>query len=1547
MGNAESQNDADSALYGDVTGPASSEQAPRSLRLRDKRPTARRRPPRRASSSVEREHRDSEASARSSGTPGIPRSLAESGPDPFSSAVDAEADPPGDFGLDPRRVAVTMSPELYRQDDDSPGAPATPAPEAASETDTVAWEEAGEGERAGEGEEGEEGEEHGGVEGRPLQQTAEAVSREMPGGNFKKKRSKSADMWRQGSLELSLSDLSLGHMTSTEDILHGGEEEEEEEEEPYRSPVLRAQRSLYTAGRGPEGEAEGPAAPPEEEEGGGGYGAFTLPCRRSNCLSEGPGGLCAPAPPRHSFQGRRAQTTQDISGVLSEGSEYGDSGIDGVAAEADGEAELVSRRCKAMSASFSVCSSTAEGGAFNGGGLFGGSIFHGSDSGSSNGEGRGGGVYENFRKELDNQAWTHRGRGFREEAGSAVSEERSSGTLSTAFPWDVPAGCASDTVRKAGALAVKNFLVHKKNKKVEPATWRKWKHYWVSLKDGRSAIDNNSVPKHALWAESSIVQAVPEHPKKDFVFCLSNSMGDTSGQTELENWVTAVHSACAGALARHHRPQREDTVRLLRTEVRKLEQKIDMDEKMKKMGDMQLSTVTNAKKRKTILEQIFLWEQNLEQFHVDLFRCRCYLASLQGGESPNPKRLLAFASRPTKLAMGRLGVFSVSSFHALVAARTESNARRRSLAVTRPSSKRRNRFSSLWGLDTSSRKKSKAPHPSVTQRDRDSSAKSRSPHQADSEIWVPEYLAPSWVCLPNDQPVLAVIRPGESSLEILHAVCKAHNIQPSNHYLRVKVGVEDQSLLYVPRSDEDISDLVREDEGRLHITEVKAEGLASAKGLKVGDEILLLNGKPASVLQMDDMRAAFARPSLTLSVRSVPHIDPRRLCSAPPRRLRGHQDPATDIFSRDQEDILDEASGLTADRPDGSLEEGSRLGPQSPGIGHPAAGHPGDHRHEAEHTDMAPRMRTLHILSVVFVPHAPQRKRQLSHADKLRKVISELVETEKTYDLRCLIERYLKPLQKEHFLTQDELDILFGNLGEMVEFQVEFLQTLEDGIRLVPNLDKLERVEQFKKVLFSLGGSFLYYADRFKIYSAFCASHTKVPKVLAKAKTDPDFKAFLAARNPRQQHSFTLESYLIKPIQRVLKYPLLIRELHSLTDPDSEEHYHLDVAMKAMSKVASHINEMQKLHEEYGEVFDQLINQQTVDKKEVADLSMGDLLTHVPVTWLNPPSSLVKSKKDPELAAFVFKTAVVFVYKDCTKQRKKMGASHRTSVSEDRDPFRFRHMISTESLQVRTNSEDTAVCEIVHTRSESVGRPERTFQLCCSSPDGKKDFLKAVHSVLREKQRRQLLKTESLPPSQQYVPFGGKRLCALKGSRPSMDRTVSAPLRTLGRRRLTRNRFTIDTDLVCQGGEHAPSSPPAYHYAPLSQHAAPPLEPQGATDRWVEEQLDPGRYGEDAPGGPVKETDILSDDDEYCESRPGPGRGVGRELWGRRSGGKWFITGAAVRRQRPGRRGRRGGLGAPDDFGNLCCDNNNNSALSSGGKMASVREKVRERATAY
>ncbi|XP_028275679.1 T-lymphoma invasion and metastasis-inducing protein 1-like isoform X1 [Parambassis ranga] len=1516
MGNVESQN-GDHALYGNGRGYLSRKHMSRSLRISNKQSRRSRH-----ASSGKIEHRNSETSTRSSSTPSIPQSLAENGLEPFN-----ETSILPDFGspIWVDRVAMNLRPVSYHNDLVSPSVHMNtmhitlPGPTAEEMQDDDVG------------------------EMKYLQKTRDCPKELQV--SFKK-RSKSADMWRDDSLEFSLSDVSQDHLTSTEEIIDMANERDFTDCEGHlqssptdctdransldelyspTSPTRRQPHGRYAKWHDTnrairEGEDDKMLSPSEED--GNTYGAYTLPCRRSHCLSEGlnshQAAICA------SMQGRRAQTIQDVT--AGEGSEYEDSGIDGVTVEAEHQ----SRRYKTMSASFSVCS------------VHGRNMFAGSDSGSSSGGAASEcvqGVYENFRQELEMSSCQTESL---EEAGSALSDEQS--TMSSAYQSDLILSVVQGMVRKAGKLAVKNFLVHKKNKKVESATRRKWKSYWVSLKgctlffyetDGRSGIDNNSIPKHAIWVENSIVQAVPEHPKKDFVFCLSNSLGDaflfqTCSQTELENWITAIHSACATAVARQH--HREDTVRLLRAEIKKLEQKIDMDEKMKKMGDMQLSAVTDTKKRKTILDQIFLWEQNLEQFHMDLFRFRCYLASLQGGELPNPKRLLAFASRPTKLAMGRLGIFSVSSFHALVAARTETGVRRRTQAMSRSCSKRKSRFSSLWGLDTTSKKKTKA-HPTVSQvfadgeeavkkpiegiyahpekentKSEEGTVKSLPLPSAESDIWVPDHLTPSWVCLPNDQPVLTIIQPGESALCVLETICKAHQLDPTKHYLRLKFLIENQVQFYIPKPEEDVCDLlykeielcskitkviqfdrdescmigygfsisVVEEDGvqQLYITDVKAGGLAFAKGLNAGDEILQLNGKDSHSLNFSDMKAAFSQASLALTVNTLPSVDRRQICHLPPRRSGAEEDVYTDIFSQSQEEILDDGVGLLLESSGDSLDDDSELFSEFD-----------ECRKSTE--QVAAFCRSLHDMNPLecvssspspdspFPP--PTTLRQLSDADKLRKVICELVETERTYvkDLNCLIGRYLTPLQKETFLTQDELDVLFGNLPEMVEFQVEFLKTLEDGTRLVPDLEKLESVDQFKKILFSLGGSFLYYADRFKIYSAFCASHTKVPKVLVKAKTDPDFKAFLDERNPKQQHSSTLESYLIKPIQRVLKYPLLLKELYSLTDPDSEEHYHLDVAMKAMNKVASHINEMQKIHEEFGAVFDQLITEQSGEKKEVADLSMGDLLLHNTVTWINPPASLGKWKKEPQMSTFVFKTAVVFVCKEGSKQKKKMGGSHRVSVSsDDKDPFRFRHMIPTDALQVRSlanaDGESSAVCEIVHTKSESEGRPERTFHLCCSSPECRKDLLKTVHSILREKHRRQLLKTESLPLNQQYVPFGGKRLCALKGARPAINRAASAPTRTLGRRKLVRNRFTIDTDIVFDGEPEqqdlvSPQGPESKQPQREEEGDQQQSELAGDTDRWVEEQFDLEEYEDQDE---VKETDILSDDDDELSQTP-------------------------------------------------------------------------------
>uniref|UniRef100_A0A3P9JZD7 DH domain-containing protein n=1 Tax=Oryzias latipes TaxID=8090 RepID=A0A3P9JZD7_ORYLA len=477
--------------------------------------------------------------------------------------------------------------------------------------------------------------------------------------------------------------------------------------------------------------------------------------------------------------------------------------------------------------------------------------------------------------------------------------------------------------------------------------------------------------------------------------------------------------------------------------------------------------------------------------------------------------------------------------------------------------------------------------------------------------------------------------------------------------------------------------------------------------------------------------------------------------------------------------------------------------------------------------------------------------KHMSATERLRKVIQELVDTEKSYvkDLDCLFEIYLKPLERETFLTHHEMESLFGSLPEMLDFQRVFLQTLEERIASSPDFSTLETLSQFKKLLFSLGGSFLYYADHFKLYSGFCANHIKVQQVLRKAKTDQAFKEFLDARNHTKQHSSTLESYLIKPVQRVLKYPLLLRELVSLTDADSEEHHHLTEALKAMEKVASHINEMQKIYEDYGSVFDQLVAEQTSHDKEITEISMGEFLVHSSVVWLNPHPSLGRMRKEPEITVFVFKKAVILVYRETNKLKKKMTNPRSALCHGEPDPFKFCWLIPLSALQVRlgnaagTGAESSCIWELVHSRSEVEGRPETLFQLCSSSPESKAGIVKVIRSILRENVRRNMKSEgplegrckERLTPLHTTLPSSAK-LGSSRTSWMCKQRTEEAP----GQGANLKLGLDSDDGSLSSGTYSISGAPPACASSD-SQHC---------------------RSSSKARSTSVKESDILSDEDD-------------------------------------------------------------------------------------
>ncbi|XP_041354996.1 protein still life, isoforms C/SIF type 2-like isoform X2 [Gigantopelta aegis] len=956
-------------------------------------------------------------------------------------------------------------------------------------------------------------------------------------------------------------------------------------------------------------------------------------------------------------------------------------------------------------------------------------------------------------------------------------------------------------IRKAGWLVVKNWLVHKK-RKIELAPRRNWKRYWVCLKgttllffdcDEESTVTQNSVPRHILVIEGGIAQAVPEHPKRDNILSLSTACGDAylfqaSSQNDLENWIRAIHSACASSYARQH--GKDNTLKLLKSELEKLETNIDTDVKMRKMAELQMTIVSDPKSRQAIVRQIAQWEENLEKLYVDQYRFRCYIASLLGTELSNPKVLLANASKLTKTTLGRLGIFTVTSFHALVCAR-------KPLILPNIYGKGSHKGGMLSPKAEGSQKpRSRTPTALMdTTLNTDSVYKTGHERLSDSMDNITDmsndsshgHESLSRIILPNQQSytfqtMLVGIDKRTTVQHLLETTCNKRQLNPRDHYVRIKpLGSMDDKFV-IPEKHQLVKqlryealevcqksifqleltkltkggvfgfaveaelaeDLDRDDELRVYVCEITPGSVAEKRGLLVGDEILVINGKVISELDMVYIETLLHESrTLFLTIRSFrtkppvsdfitdhasTYID-SMVCPPPPSQPRITEKLIGDLIV--PAPVLSAADG-------GEKKSSPKLVKQEVPTDQIDALLKGAEQVTAICRNSNGTMQSQTSGSTCSV-------RTLSDAQRLRKVIMELIETERAYvkDLNCLMERYLVPLQDETFLTSDEINQLFGNIQEIVPFQRQFLISLEEAIELESDFFTTTDPKQFRRVLFSIGGSFLYYANHFKVYSSFCASHSRSQKVL-NIDANEELKNFLRARNPKQQHSATLESFLIKPIQRILKYPLLLHQLCQLAQPDTDEHHHLTEALRGMEAVAEHINEMQKIYEEYGSVFDDLSKtfKKVHPHKQPVDLSVGELQMYGMVEWCNMLEYLGKVKKtvDFENTVFVFRTGVVFLCRERSKRRKTRSVPNKSSSDSSDMVERFRTLIPTQEVQVHvgkiSDMDRHYWWDLVHSRSDGDSRPERLYQFCNSTPEAKADFMKVIRQTIRDSVRR-------------------------------------------------------------------------------------------------------------------------------------------------------------------------------------------------------------------
>lgn len=189
------------------------------------------------------------------------------------------------------------------------------------------------------------------------------------------------------------------------------------------------------------------------------------------------------------------------------------------------------------------------------------------------------------------------------------------------------------------------------------------------------------------------------------------------------------------------------------------------------------------------------------------------------------------------------------------------------------------------------------------------------------------------------------------------------------------------------------------------------------------------------------------------------------------------------------------------------------------------------------------------------------------------KIINEIVQTERDYidDLELMITVFYKPLLGKGIITMQQQQTIFSNITVIYDISLHILEMLENSILDVDHP--------------RLAPCFTELASFRKMYSDYCNNQrqsTELVRSLEK-KSSP-FRQLLeeALQNPRLQ-GLSFLSYIIKPVQRICKYPLLLKELIR-REPDPEDNIQLTEALRLIEEVVIDINETKRAAENIAKI---------------------------------------------------------------------------------------------------------------------------------------------------------------------------------------------------------------------------------------------------------------------------------------------------------------------------------------------------------------------------
>ncbi|KAJ3606177.1 hypothetical protein NHX12_025698 [Muraenolepis orangiensis] len=183
------------------------------------------------------------------------------------------------------------------------------------------------------------------------------------------------------------------------------------------------------------------------------------------------------------------------------------------------------------------------------------------------------------------------------------------------------------------------------------------------------------------------------------------------------------------------------------------------------------------------------------------------------------------------------------------------------------------------------------------------------------------------------------------------------------------------------------------------------------------------------------------------------------------------------------------------------------------------------------------------------------------------RVVQEILDTERTYvrDLRSIVQDYLECIsnQSRLALSAEDKGSLFGNIRDIHHFNRDLLHDLEKC-----NADPVAIAE-----------CFVAKSEEFHIYTQYCTNYPRSVAVLTECMRNKALAKFFRERQEALRHSLPLGSYLLKPVQRILKYHLLLHEIANHMEKDTETYEVVQEAIDTMQRVAWHINDMKRKHE--------------------------------------------------------------------------------------------------------------------------------------------------------------------------------------------------------------------------------------------------------------------------------------------------------------------------------------------------------------------------------